>query len=54
MYKLPATDHILAESSNYIYSICNKEELPQQWKESIIVPLYKKGGKTDGRSCRGM
>jgi hypothetical protein len=25
----------------------NKEELPDQWKESIIVPVHKKGDKTD-------
>jgi hypothetical protein len=24
----------------------NKEEIPQQWKESVIVPVYKKGDKT--------
>jgi hypothetical protein len=24
----------------------NKEELPQQWKESIIVPIHKNGNKT--------
>jgi hypothetical protein len=29
-----------------IKSICNKEELPDQWKESIIVPVHKKGDKT--------
>ena len=23
------------------------EELPGQWKESIIVPIYMKGDKTD-------
>jgi hypothetical protein len=28
-------------------SIWNKEELPEEWKESIIVPVYKKGDKTD-------
>jgi hypothetical protein len=28
-------------------SIWNKEELPDQWKECIIVPIYKKGDKTD-------
>jgi hypothetical protein len=30
-----------------INSIWNKEELPDQWKESIIVPFHKKGDKTD-------
>jgi hypothetical protein len=24
-----------------------KEELPEQWQESIIIPIYKKGDKTD-------
>jgi hypothetical protein len=27
-------------------SIWNKEEVPDQWKESIIVPIHKKGNKT--------
>ena len=27
-----------------IHSICNKEELPKEWKESI-VPIYKRGDK---------
>jgi hypothetical protein len=30
-----------------IYSIWNKEELPQQWKESITVQIYEKDDKTD-------
>ena len=30
-----------------IISICNKEELPEQWKQSITVPIYRKGNKTD-------
>jgi hypothetical protein len=34
------------EIHRLIYSIWNKEELSQQWKESIIVPIYKKGDKT--------
>jgi sorting nexin-29 len=35
-------------------SIWNKEELPQQWKESIIVPFHKKGDKTDCNNYRGI
>ena len=29
-----------------IIAIWNKEELPGEWKESIIVPIHKKGDKT--------
>jgi hypothetical protein len=58
-YKSPCTDQILAklikaggetlcsEIHKLICSIWNKEELPQQWKESVIVPIHKKGDKTD-------
>jgi hypothetical protein len=28
-------------------SVWSKEELPQVWKESSIVPVYKKGDQTD-------
>jgi hypothetical protein len=54
-YKSPGTDNIPAElikaggetlNSEIHRLICciwNKEKLPQQWKESIIVPIYKKG-----------
>jgi hypothetical protein len=53
-YKSPGTDQILAElikaggetlcseTHRLIFSIWNKEELPQQRKESIIVPIYKR------------
>jgi hypothetical protein len=30
-----------------INSIWNEEELPDQWKESVIVPVYKNVDKTD-------
>jgi hypothetical protein len=37
-----------------ICCIWNKKELPQQWKESVIVPIYKKGDKTDCNNYRGI
>jgi hypothetical protein len=60
-YKSPGSDGIPAEliqaggeilrskSHKLIKSIWNKEELPDQWKDSIIVPVHKKGDKTDCR-----
>jgi hypothetical protein len=32
----------------------NKEELPHQWKESLVVPIHKKGDKTDCSNYRGI
>jgi hypothetical protein len=37
---------IRPEIHKLIISICNKEELPEKWKNSNIVPIYKKGDKT--------
>jgi hypothetical protein len=65
-YKSPGTDQIPAELikaedgtlyseiHRLIYSIWNKEELPQHWKESIIVPIYKKGDKADCNNYLGI
>jgi hypothetical protein len=65
-HKSPGTDQIPAEVMkaggtticseihiliNYIW---NKEELPEQWEESIIVPIYKKGEKTNCSNYRGI
>jgi sorting nexin-29 len=35
------------EIHKLIISVWNKEELPEGWKESIIVHIYKEGDKTD-------
>jgi hypothetical protein len=48
IYQIPA--EMIQEGSNILHSkihelinsIWNREELPQQWKKSITVPLYKK------------
>jgi hypothetical protein len=64
-HKSPGIDHIPAELikaggrtigceiHKLIISIWNKEELPEEWKESIIVPNYK-GDKTDFNNYRGI
>ena len=45
---------ICCEVDKLIISIGNKEELPDEWKESIIVPIYKKEDKTDCNNYRGI
>jgi hypothetical protein len=45
---------IHSEIHKLINSIWNKEELPEEWKESITVHIYKKGNKTDCSHCRGI
>jgi hypothetical protein len=63
---LPGTDQIPAELiqtvgntlqseiQKLINPIWNKEELPQQWKESIMLPVYKEGDLIDCSNCRGL
>jgi hypothetical protein len=65
-YKSPGSDQIPAELiqaegkillfaiHKLINSVWNKEELPDQWKESNIVPVHKKGDKTDCNSYCGI
>jgi len=38
---------ICGETHKLINSNWNKEEMPEEWKESIIVPIYKECDKTD-------
>ena len=37
-----------------IIVIWNKKELPEEWKESVIVPTHKKGDKTECNNYRGI
>jgi len=45
---------ICYEIHKHIISIWNKKELPEEWKELIIVPTYKKGNKTDCSNYKGL
>jgi hypothetical protein len=57
-YQIPAEllkawgETLYSEIHRLICSTWNKEELPQQWKESIIVPIYKKGYKSGYNNYR--
>ena len=65
-HKSPGTDQIPAELikaggrticseiHTLINSIWNKQELPEESKKSIIVPIYQKGDKTDCGNYRGI
>jgi hypothetical protein len=43
-----------SEIHKLINLIWNKEELSHQWKESIVVPIHKKGDKTECSNYRGI
>jgi hypothetical protein len=65
-YKAPGSDQIPAELiqagggtlhseiHELIIPIWNKEELSHQWKESVVVPIHKKGDKTDCSNYRSI
>jgi hypothetical protein len=64
-YKSPCSEQIPAELiqarnetlqskiHKLINSVWNKEELPDQWKETIILTIHKKGDKTDCSNYQG-
>jgi hypothetical protein len=45
---------LLSAIHELINSVWNKEELPDQWKESITVPIHKNGNKTHCNNYRGI
>ena len=64
-HKSPGIDHIPTElikagggkiryEIHKLISIWNKEELPEEWKDWVIVPIHKKSGKTDCSNYRGI
>jgi len=42
------------EIRKLIISIWKKEKLPEEWKESIIIPIHKEGDKTHFSNYRGI
>jgi hypothetical protein len=65
-YKSPGSDQIPAELikaggkilwseiHKLINPVLSKKELSDQWKEYIILPVHKKGDKTNCISYRGI
>jgi hypothetical protein len=47
-------ESLRSEIHKLINTIWNKRKLPDQWKESTIVPIYKTDDKTDGSNYSGM
>jgi hypothetical protein len=45
---------LLSEIHKLINYVLNKEELPDHWKELIILPIHKKDDKTDCNKYRGI
>ena len=59
-HKSPGIDQVPPElikaGGRTVHSEIRKltEELPEEWKESIILPIYKKGDETECNNFRGI
>jgi hypothetical protein len=65
-WKAPGSDSIPSElikyggedMYNFIFRICHRvwseEVMPETWSEAIIIPLHKKGDKTECSNYRGI
>jgi hypothetical protein len=45
---------LCSEIQELIHCIWNKEELPQEWNEYNVLPIYKKDYKVFCNNCRGI
>lgn len=66
IWKCSGSDDMAAELIRYgekevhkaIYKVCqkiwNEEQMPEEWKEANVIPLYKKGDKMDYNNYRSI
>jgi hypothetical protein len=50
----PGGKTLHSEIQKLINSVRKEEEIPEEWKEWIIVPIHKKGDKTDCSNDTGI
>jgi hypothetical protein len=53
MYKY-AGDKFHSRLLKFFNNIYKNAQIPNEWKRSIIVPIYKKGDKRKSENCRGI
>jgi len=51
---IKAGDRTICLEINKLITSVWKEKLPEEWKESIMVPIHKKGDKTGCSDYRGI
>lgn len=47
-------DALIDRLHKLLILIWNSESVPQDWKDSVVVPVYKKGSRTDCSNYRGI